>query len=141
MLCIKQEKIAKILSVFVLLDFGAFVSLSMVSLTIASNTEGSVCRGHYLIYGSFEFGFWDFADTESFNLWNLEPVYNIYGDWIEGYSKTKGTFMLYFGFYSVMLGYTLLIYVFSSCCRSVHSFEEIIGKNRHHRLKQRRNAS
>ena len=107
----------------------------MASLVISTNQEGGVCRGHYLIYGSFEFGLLARADTDSLNLWNLEPVTDIDGEWIEGYSKTKGTFMFYFGLYFAMLGFTSLIYIFASCCRSVHSLEEIIGKNKKTPLK------
>ena len=69
-----------------------------------------------------------YVDPENVNLMSLAPITDNGGYPIEGYAKTKGTFLLYFGFYFGTMCYATIAYMFASCCRSFSKFSYITGK-------------
>ena len=132
----RREKAIKCILKLALLTFYAFIALSMSALIISTNTQGGICRGHYLVHGSFEMGTLNYADTENLNLFTLAPVADSDGEAIEGYAKTKGTFLLYFGFYFAIMGYSTIAYMFASCCRSFSKLSAITGRGQINNVKR-----
>ena len=84
-----------------------WVGFSFTAFIMGISKKGRTCRGEFLDGKSR-------GQLEEYSWWSLEPLkYEQYGEVVQGYDKTRGTFLFWVGFTLWIHVFTFLVFVCS----------------------------